>query len=237
MSCKLRNSSPLRLSHLNLIFHNEPQHERISCWIHRGHSDRTFSLHTWSGRTNKSKPVRVSRWCISHLLFWITHIKCVYHWRCTVKIHSRCSRRLSLVLIEKSCKSLKLKFKVVLPPPPRSSNLKFAEKRVQRTHFYTYICMCFPGGQVQDVVWGQAAGRTRGTAPAPPAPPGRPSAAASRAAHRAGGSARYLTQPRRPSARLGFHRRHLTTAQARRHEQFKRFFFFHGLGGLRAATS
>lgn len=68
--------------------------------------------------------------------------------------------------------------------------------------------------------------------PLPPTP-GRPSAAASRAAHRAG----YLTQPRCPSVRLWFHRRHLPTAQARRHEQFKRFFFIHGLGGLRAATS
>lgn len=45
------------------------------------------------------------------------------------------------------------------------------------------------------------------------------------------GSAIYLTQPRGPSAGLGFDCRHLTAAEARRHEQFKRLSFFHGLGG------
>lgn len=34
--------------------------------------------------------------------------------------------------------------------------------------------MCFPGRKVQDFVWGQAAGRTRGTAPSPPAPAPQP---------------------------------------------------------------
>lgn len=50
-------------------------------------------------------------------------------------------------------------------------------------------------------------------------------------------SAIYLTQPRGPSAALGFDRRHLTAAQARRHEQFKRLSFLHGLGGEGRARS
>lgn len=38
----------------------------------------------------------------------------------------------------------------------------------------------------------------------------------------------YLARLCGPSTGLGFDCRHLTAAQARRHEQFKRFSFFHG---------
>lgn len=40
----------------------------------------------------------------------------------------------------------------------------------------------------------------------------------------------YLARLCGPSTGLGFDCRHLTAAQARRHEQFKRFSFFHGFG-------
>lgn len=84
----------------------------------------------------------------------------------------------------------------------------------------------YPGGPLPAVSSPRAAAPFHRSRPA-----ARSSAIASEATQRkAGGRTLYLTQPRRPNARLGFDRRHLTTAQARRHEQFKRFFFFHGLG-------
>lgn len=163
------------------------------------------------------------------------HQTCIYHRWCTVKIHSRCSRRLFYsVLIEKS-KPLKLKLNMLPPSTSLNSLQKNVFSAPAFTHTYAYA--------FQDGGSGFCLGTTRddrsplcprGRAPAPfhrSRPAARSSAVASRATQgKAGGSTVYLTQPRCPSARLGFDCRHLTTAQARWHKQFKRFFFFHGLG-------
>lgn len=195
-------------------------------------SNRRFALHTWSGGTNKSKPVKVLSGVLSTYCSNCPHQTHIYHRWCTVKIHSRCSRRwFSSGLIEKS-KSLKLKIKI---PPTPTPDLNSLQKNEVSTHTWTRTY----ARAFQDGDSGLCPGTTREDRSPPcvpvegplPSSTARSSAVASRATQgKAGGNTVYLTQPRCPSARLGFDCRHLTTAQARRHEQFKRFFFFHGLG-------
>lgn len=97
-------------------------------------SNRRFALHTWSGGTNKSKPVKVLSGVLSTYCSNCPHQTHIYHRWCTVKIHSRCSRRwFSSGLIEKS-KSLKLKIKI---PPTPTPDLNSLQKNEVSTHTWT----------------------------------------------------------------------------------------------------
>lgn len=130
-------------------------------------SNRRFALHTWSGGTNKSKPVKVLSGVLSTYCSNYPHQTHIYHRWCTVKIHSRCSRRwFSSGLIEKS-KSLKWKIRIP-PTATPSTDLNSLQKNEVSTHTLTHTY----GRAFQDGGSGLCLGTTREDR-SPPCPRGR----------------------------------------------------------------